>query len=113
VAAAAPESDARDVHFTTIAVSGAGSVAPGSGDAARPPARRRLGVNPRRRLGVNPRRRSGVNRLAGLPLALVEEALLDEPGPLLGGHLDVVRRQQEDLVGDSLHPAIERIREPA
>src|SRR5262245_16443842 len=42
------------------------------------------------------RRKSG-----GYPpgLRLVEEALLDQPRALLGRHLDVARREQEDLVG--------------
>src|SRR5919197_2752149 len=44
---------------------------------------------------------------------LVEEALLQEPRALLGGDLDVARRQQEHLVGDPLHAAVERVREPA
>ena len=47
-------------------------------------------------------------------LRLVEEpAALEQPGPLLGGDLDVSRRQQEDLVGDALHAAVERVRQPA
>src|SRR5207247_9738427 len=46
------------------------------------------------------------------PLRLVEEALLDQPRALLGGDLDVARREKEDLVGDALHPAVERVREP-
>src|SRR4051812_41356731 len=44
-------------------------------------------------------------------LGLVEEALLDEPGLLLGRHLDVAGRQQESLFGDLLHPAVERVGE--
>src|SRR5919201_4347366 len=47
-------------------------------------------------------------------LGLVEEAaVLEQAGPLLGRDFDVPRRQQEDLVGDALHAAVERIREPA
>src|SRR5919202_2405481 len=46
-------------------------------------------------------------------LALVEEALLDELRALLGGDLDVARREHEHLVGDALHAAVERVREPA
>src|SRR4051794_5582561 len=46
-------------------------------------------------------------------LALVEEALLHELGSLLGRDLDVARREQEHLVGDPLHAAVERVREPA
>src|ERR1700728_400144 len=44
---------------------------------------------------------------------LVEEALLDQPRALLGGDLDVARSQHEDLVGDALHAAIERVCEAA
>src|SRR5664279_5914127 len=47
-------------------------------------------------------------------LRLVEEAAaLQHPRPLLRGHLDVPRRQQEDLVSDALHAAVQRIREAA
>src|SRR3954452_22253895 len=46
-------------------------------------------------------------------LRLVEEALLDQLRPLLGGDLDVARRQHEHLVGDALHAAVERVGEPA
>src|SRR5919199_98155 len=42
---------------------------------------------------------------------LVEEALLDQPRPLLRRDLDVARRQHEDLVGDPLHAAVERVGE--
>src|SRR4051794_32385235 len=45
-------------------------------------------------------------------LRLVEEALLDEAGPLLHRHLDVARGEQEHLVGDPLHAAVHGIREP-
>src|SRR5437588_1939651 len=49
-----------------------------------------------------------------LLLRLVEEAAaLEESGPLLGRYLDVSRRQQEDLVGDALHAAVQCIGEPA
>src|SRR3954452_17818697 len=47
-------------------------------------------------------------------LRLVEEAAaLEQARPLLGRDLDVPRRQQEDLVGDALHAAVERVREAA
>src|SRR2546430_12560720 len=47
-------------------------------------------------------------------LRLVEEpAALQHPGPLLRRDLDVLRREQEDLVGHALHAAVERVREPA
>src|SRR5438309_1027829 len=46
-------------------------------------------------------------KLAGRRLALVEEALLDQPGALFGRDLDVARSEQEDLVGDALHAAFE------
>src|SRR5918994_3904828 len=42
---------------------------------------------------------------------LVEEALLDQPRALLRRDLDVARREQEDLVGDPLHAAVERVGE--
>src|SRR3954469_1804056 len=45
-------------------------------------------------------------------LALAEEALLDQPRALFRRDLDVARREQEDLVGDPLHPAVERVGEP-
>src|SRR3954454_22864491 len=44
-------------------------------------------------------------------LGLVEEALLDQPGALFRAHLDVARREQEHLVGDPLHAAVEGVRE--
>src|SRR5438874_12062955 len=47
-------------------------------------------------------------------LRLVEEAAaLEHSRALLGGDLDVPRREQEDLVGDALHTAVERVREAA
>src|SRR6059036_2376818 len=46
-------------------------------------------------------------------LALVEEALFDQPGALLRGDLDVARREHEHLVGDPLHAAVERVGQPA
>src|SRR5579884_1392947 len=47
-------------------------------------------------------------------LGLVEEAAaLEEARALLGGDLDVPRRQQEHLVGDALHAAVERVRQAA
>src|SRR5205085_5825234 len=46
-------------------------------------------------------------------LRLVEEAAaLEEARSLLGGDLDVARREEEDLVGDALHAAVEGIRQP-
>src|SRR5581483_3021940 len=48
---------------------------------------------------------------AGAALGLVEEALLDEARLLLGRDLDVARREQEGLVGDLLHAAVERVGE--
>src|SRR5687768_7576893 len=45
-------------------------------------------------------------------LGLVEEALLDERGALLGGDLDVARGEQEHLVGDPLHAPVQRVRQP-
>src|SRR5207244_10922451 len=47
-------------------------------------------------------------------LRLVEEAAaLEEAGALLGRDLDVSRREQEDLVRDALHAAVEGVGEPA
>src|SRR4029079_11109624 len=46
-----------------------------------------------------------------LSLRLVEEAPLEHPRPVLGRQLDVARREQEDLVGNSLHAAVECVRE--
>src|SRR5215204_1819939 len=46
------------------------------------------------------------------PLGLVEEALFDETRPLFRGDLHVARREQEDLVRDALHAAVECVREP-
>src|SRR5690242_18565047 len=47
-------------------------------------------------------------------LRLVEEATaLEEPCALLGRHLDVSRRKEEDLVSDPLHASVERVREAA
>src|SRR5438034_11808967 len=47
-------------------------------------------------------------------LRLIEEAAaLEHPCALLGGDLDVPRREQEDLVGDALRTAVERVREAA
>src|SRR6185436_10891172 len=50
--------------------------------------------------------RSDVNRRS---LRLVEEALLDQPRALLRRYLDVARSEKEDLVGDALHAAVERV----
>src|SRR3954465_11319061 len=44
-------------------------------------------------------------------LRLVEEALLDQTGPLLRADLHVARRKQEHLVGDPLHAAVEGVGE--
>src|SRR4051794_40950088 len=47
-------------------------------------------------------------------LRLVEEAAaLEEARALLRRDLDVPRRQEEDLVGDALHAAVERVRQSA
>src|SRR6185437_16956527 len=40
-------------------------------------------------------------------LRLVEEAALEHSRAILRRKLDVARREEEDLVGDSLHPAVE------
>src|SRR4051794_9750699 len=42
---------------------------------------------------------------------LVEEARVEVARLILGGQLDVLGREQEDLVGDALHAALERVRE--
>src|SRR5919108_2995697 len=48
------------------------------------------------------------------PLRLVEEAAaLEQACSLLGGDLDVARRQQEHLVRHALHGAVHRVRQPA
>src|SRR5262249_19763219 len=46
-------------------------------------------------------------------LCLVEEAPLEHPRAILGRQLDVARCEEEDLVGDPLHPAVERVRKAA
>src|SRR5213080_5357644 len=47
-------------------------------------------------------------------LGLVEEAAsLEQARALLGRDFDVARRQQEDLVGHALHPAVECVGEAA
>src|SRR3954471_11559237 len=47
-------------------------------------------------------------------LRLVEEAAaLEEARSLLGGDLDVARREEEDLVGNALHAAVEGVRQAA
>src|SRR3954454_2435601 len=47
-------------------------------------------------------------------LRLVEEAAaFQQGGSLLRRDLDVARREQEDLVGDPLHAAVQRVGEPA
>src|SRR5919198_4780989 len=61
-----------------------------------------------------PMRLSSASSARVLALRLVEEtAALEESRALLRGHFDVSRRQQEHLVGDALHAAVERIREAA
>src|SRR4051795_10518354 len=47
------------------------------------------------------------------PSGLVEEALFDELGLLLGRDLNVARGQHEDLVRDPLHAAVEGVRQAA
>src|SRR6476469_4832944 len=50
----------------------------------------------------------------GYFLRLVEEAAaLEEGSALFGGDLYVSRRQQEDLVGNALHAAVERVGQAA
>src|SRR4051812_39640131 len=47
-------------------------------------------------------------------LGLVEEAAaLEQPRALLGRDLDVARRQKKDLVGDTLHSAVECVGQAA
>src|ERR671934_2602291 len=46
-------------------------------------------------------------------LGLVEEAALDQAGPLFRRDLDVTRREEEDLVGDALHATVEGVGEAA
>src|SRR5438874_7075516 len=47
-------------------------------------------------------------------LGLVEEAAaLEESRALLGGDLDIARSEEEDLVGDPLHAAVEGVRQAA
>src|ERR1700712_4808337 len=42
---------------------------------------------------------------------LVEELALEVARAILRGELDIARREQEDLVGDALHAAVERVGE--
>src|SRR5919198_6715680 len=57
---------------------------------------------------------SSARRAVLLASGLVEEAAaLEQLRALLGRHLDVSRREEENLVGDSLHAAVERVRESA
>src|SRR5829696_640833 len=57
-------------------------------------------------------RASGARPTSARPaLALVEEALLDQTGTLLGRDVDVARGEQEHLVGDALHAPVERVGE--
>ena len=66
---------------------------------------------------ANPQRGPGrCARRRGVPCVrskLIEEALLNEPGAFFGRHLDVARREQEDLVGHPLHAPVERVGEAA
>src|SRR5438105_14683414 len=55
----------------------------------------------------------GSGRLNPRGSGLVEEAALDQPLAFLCRDLHVSRREQEDLVGDPLHPAVERVGEAA
>src|SRR3954449_9098213 len=55
--------------------------------------------------------RGGYARRRGPRSGLVEEAGVEVARLVLGGQLDVLGRQQEDLVGDSLHAALERVGE--
>src|SRR4029077_20322569 len=43
---------------------------------------------------------------------LVEEAGVEVARLILGRQFDVLGREQEDLVGDALHPPLERVGEP-
>src|SRR5436305_8144578 len=57
---------------------------------------------------------SGSRALVLAALSLVEEAAaLEEACPLLGRDFYVSRREQEDLVGDALHAAVQGVREAA
>src|SRR2546423_3464517 len=57
---------------------------------------------------------SGSRGLVLAALSLVEEAAaLEEACALLGRHFDVSRRQQENLVGNALHAAVECVGEAA
>src|SRR4051812_21343844 len=57
---------------------------------------------------------SGSRALVLAALSLVEEAAaLEQARPLLGRDLNVSRREQEDLVGDPLHAAVECVGEAA
>src|SRR6187549_427032 len=50
----------------------------------------------------------------GQTLGRVEEAAaLEQACALFRRHFDVAWRQQEDLVGDALHAAVQGVREPA
>src|SRR3954451_1552565 len=62
---------------------------------------------------ISPIRTVGTLGPPAAGLALVEEALLDQFGALLGRDLDVARREEEHLVGDPLHAAVERVGEAA
>src|SRR5690349_4785540 len=48
-------------------------------------------------------------RTRSKPLGLVEEAALEDAGLLLGRHLDVLGREQEDALRDPLHATAERV----
>ena len=65
--------------------------------------------------GARSQAAAGDSFAAGPTLSgLVEEAAaIEGAGALLGRHLDVARREQEDLVGDALHAPVERVGQPA
>src|SRR3982751_3688331 len=63
------------------------------------------------RLAVTPMRHDSAPRSS--LLRLVEAAALEEARAFLGGDLDVPGREQEDLVRDALHAAVQRVRQPA
>src|SRR5437763_11744915 len=52
-------------------------------------------------------------RTPGQASGLIEEAALDQPLALFRGDLHVPRREEEHLVGNALHPAVEGVSEAA